>query len=148
MTPVELVQKVYQHSGLVTVDGGDLNLTATRPLPVDLLDELRAHKAELLDHLNGKAANAISDADPPLDPAAETRRRQVLAMLAAHPGVTYAIVTDDECAPDFVVLTLAIRGKATAELQIPKAKYNGLAILQLIDQHASGASTYHPVVRC
>jgi hypothetical protein len=37
------------------------------------------------------------------------------------------------------ILTRAIRGKATAELQIPKANYDGLAILQIIEQHAPGA---------
>jgi hypothetical protein len=111
MTLVELVLKIHQHSGQVTVEAGDLNLTASRPLPADLLDELRTHKAELLDYLNGKPANAISGTNAPVNPAAEARRRQGVGMLAAHPDVTYAIITDDECASDYVILTLAIRAK-------------------------------------
>ena len=134
MTPAELVQKIHQRNGQVTVDGGDLNLTATRPLPADLLDELRAHKVELLNYLNGEAANAMSDADAPLDPAADARRRQVLGMLAANPDITYAFTSDDETDPEYVIITLAIRGKATCDLRIPRSRYDGFKVLDLIEQ--------------
>jgi hypothetical protein len=138
MKAAELIREIHRHGGDVTVDGNDLSLTAPQPLPTGLLNQLRNHKAELLDYLNRIAANTMSDPDAPSDPAAETRRRAVLAMLAANLNLTYAITTDDECASEFVLLTLAIRGKATAELQIPKAKYNGLAILQMIEQRTGG----------
>jgi hypothetical protein len=42
-------------------------------------------------------------------PTAEARRQEVLAMLAQEPGLTYAMLTDDEAEPDAVILALAIR---------------------------------------
>lgn len=56
-------------------------------------------------------------------------------MLAEHPGTTYAITTDTEAEPDAVIMTLAIRNKATCELRIPKVKYDGLALLEMIENH-------------
>jgi hypothetical protein len=42
----------------------------------------------------------------------------VLAILAENPSTTYAITTDDECAAEFVIVTLgklaSIRAKSTA----------------------------------
>jgi hypothetical protein len=48
------------------------------------------------------------------------------------------MASDDESEPDAVIVTLAIRGTATCELGIPKDRYDGLAILQMIEQQASG----------
>jgi hypothetical protein len=72
------------------------------------------------------------------DFAADARRKEVLRMLIENPGITYAIVSDTELDPDAVIVTLAIRDKATCELRVPKAKYDGLALLQIIEQQASG----------
>jgi hypothetical protein len=41
-------------------------------------------------------------------------------MLAEHPGITYAMTSDTDLEPDAVIVTLAIRGKATCELRVPK----------------------------
>ncbi len=60
-------------------------------------------------------------------------------MLAQEPGITHAIVTDDEAEPDAVIVTFAIRGKATCELRIPKERYDGLALLELIQRHSGVA---------
>lgn len=95
---------------------------------------IRAHKAELL------AALAI-EGDPLPDPAAEARRQRMLAMLAKRPGIRYAVVTDTEADPDAVILALAIRGAmpdgstVTAELAIPRAKYDPVMLLDLIERH-------------
>jgi hypothetical protein len=72
-----------------------------------------------------------------VNPAGEARRREVLAMLTERPTIIYAITTDDECDSEFVIMTLAIRNKATAELRIPRAKYDGLALLDLVKQQTS-----------
>ena len=58
-------------------------------------------------------------------------------MLAQEPGLQYAITSDDESEPDAVLVTLAIRGTATCELRIPKDRYDGLAMLQMLEQQTS-----------
>jgi hypothetical protein len=69
------------------------------------------------------------------DLAADTRRQQALSMLAANPDITHAIVSHTEIETDSVIVTLAIRDKATCELRIPKAKYDAFAVLRVIEQH-------------
>ena len=88
------------------------------------------HKGELVDYLNRGAANTIAD-------PAETRRREVLNMLAENPGITYAFASDDQIDPEYVIITLAIRGQATCDLRIPKARYDGFKVLDLIEQHTN-----------
>lgn len=44
----QLLQTISQAGGRVTVDGGNLVLKAPRPLPDDLLAEVKRHKADLL----------------------------------------------------------------------------------------------------
>src|SRR5215218_6887411 len=65
MSAAELMRDIHRHGGDVTVEGDDLKLTATQPLPTDLLNELRTHKAELLAYLNRHSANSISDPTGP-----------------------------------------------------------------------------------
>ncbi len=117
----------------MTVDGDDLHLSAPQPLPADLVDQIRKHKMELLHYLNKDAANI------PDDVAAEARRQTVLAMLEKNPGITYAIISDTESETDAVIVTLAIRGKAICELCVPRDRYDGLALLQVLEEHTGGS---------
>ncbi|HEX2239335.1 MAG TPA: hypothetical protein VHJ19_13640 [Gammaproteobacteria bacterium] len=65
---------------------------------------------------------------------AEARRRAVLSMLANEPGITYALTSDTEVEADAVIITLTMRDKAICELKIPKDRYDGLAMLQMIEK--------------
>ncbi len=58
-------------------------------------------------------------------------------MLAENPSITYAFTSDDEIEPEYVIITLAIRGKATCDLQIPKSRYNGFNVFDLIEQYTN-----------
>lgn len=81
-------------------------------------------------------ANSISPEVAPLpDPPSEARRQRVLAMLTANPNARYALVTDTEANPKAVILALAIRGRATCELRIPRDKYDPFLLLTLIQRH-------------
>jgi hypothetical protein len=111
----EIIAQVLDAGGHIAVDGTDLVLTAPRPLPDDLLAQIREHKRSILDALAGP---------DPLSPAAE-RRRKVLAM--ARDGKQYAIVVDDP-STDPVAMTLATPDDGTCEVTIPKDRYP-LAIL-------------------
>jgi hypothetical protein len=81
-----------------------------------------------------------AEPEPPADPAIEARRQRVLAMLAERAGIRYAVVVDDPDA-DPVRLMLAIRRAApdgstvSAELAIPRAKYDAALLLDLIARH-------------
>ena len=57
-------------------------------------------------------------------------------MLAANPCTRYALVTDAESDPEAVILALAVRGRTTCELPIPKAKYDPFLLLDLIERHS------------
>ena len=69
-----------------------------------------------------------------LSPAAKARRQRVIAMLAENPGIRYAMTTDIDADPEAVILALAIRGVASCELRIPRAKYDPFLLLSLIER--------------
>lgn len=60
------------------------------------------------------------------------RREKVLRMLSENPDTKRAIITDLDSDSDNVILTIAIRDVATSEMLIPKYKYDGLVLLELI----------------
>ena len=72
-----------------------------------------------------------------LELAREGRRAKVLAMLAERPGTKYALLVED-ATTDPVVATVAIRGLATFDMEIPQHSYNGVALLELVDKHSKG----------
>lgn len=47
------------------------------------------------------------------------------------------MLTDTESDPDAVIVAYAIRDKATCELCIPRANYDGLALLALFEKHTA-----------
>src|SRR5262245_58772593 len=74
------------------------------------------------------------------NPPAEARRQQVLEMLGQNRTARYAFQTELEADPEAVLLTFAIRGKATCELRIPRAKYDGFLLLDLVRRHSGTVS--------
>lgn len=96
------------------------------------LPVIRQHKAELLDELRAANDGAYAALH---HPAAEARRQRMLTMLRERPTVRYAVATDTESDPDAVIVALAIRGRATCELLIPRDRYDGTLLLDLIEQH-------------
>ncbi len=82
-------------------------------------------------------------ADTLPDPAAEARRKRVLAMLAERPGIRYAVLTDSQADPAAVILAIAIRGAltnggtVTCELEIPRTKYDGVLLLDLLERRGA-----------
>lgn len=80
-------------------------------------------------------ANSKEEESTTPDPQAEARRERVLRMLQDSPGIAYAVVTDTEVDPDNVILALAIRGRATCELLVPRAKWDGVLFIDLLEKH-------------
>jgi len=115
----------------ITREGTVLRAAPKSALTDEARAIIRANKAELL------AALCIEPIDDsPSEPAEEARRQHVLDMLARNPSARYAIVTDTKADPDVVILALAIRGRATCELRIPRDKYAPFLLLDLIRQHS------------
>jgi hypothetical protein len=106
-----------------------------KALPSELTKPTKAPSVSFVS-AQGRHISEIEGANDPLpDPAMEARRQRVLAMLADHPEARYALVTDLESDPEAVLLTLAIRGQATAEFRIPAKKYDPFLLLDLIERH-------------
>ncbi len=55
MTAQDLIRQVRSHGGQIEGDGKHLHLTAPEPLPAALVDQLRAHKPEILGLLCGES---------------------------------------------------------------------------------------------
>jgi TubC N-terminal docking domain len=51
MSALPLIEAVRRAGGAIALQGGRLRLSAPEPLPESLLQELRVHKAEVIDHL-------------------------------------------------------------------------------------------------
>jgi TubC N-terminal docking domain len=51
MSALPLIEAVQRAGGAITLQGNRLRLSAPEPLPENLLQELRAHKAEVIAHL-------------------------------------------------------------------------------------------------
>ena len=63
-----LVQEVQAAGGRIAFADGRLKLSAPAPLPDGLVKELRAHKAEVLSFLQGRASSSKPDAGAPRRP--------------------------------------------------------------------------------
>lgn len=79
-------------------------------------------------------------------PTAEARRLRVLYMLGARPELRYALIAD-ECDPQYpgcVVFGMAIRKDDgtvyTADLIVPAERYDGMAVLHLLERHNGGST--------
>lgn len=67
--------------------------------------------------------------------ANDNRQERVEGMLAINPELKYAVLVDNSDA-DPVIVTIGIRGLAIFDMEIPPAHYDGLALLQIIEEHS------------
>lgn len=133
MTPIQIIQQaaadgvVLRRSPAGTIKARGEQAAVERWLPV-----IRENKPGIL------VALEQTQDDPPLpDPVAEARLQRVIAMLDARPGIRYAVLANTEVDPGVVIITLAIRGKAACELHVPRDKYDGVLLLDLIERHGA-----------
>lgn len=55
MSPSEVLNRLDQLGGTISpIDSGSLRVRAPKPLPADIVDDLRAHKAVILELLVGR----------------------------------------------------------------------------------------------
>lgn len=115
---------------LARTSSGTIKATGEQAAVTRWLPVLRENKPAIL-----AALEETEDGTPLCDPAVEARRQRVHAMLEARPGIRYAVLTDLKADPEVVIVTLAIRGRATCELHIRRKKYDGVLLLELIERH-------------
>lgn len=84
-----------------------------------------------------KTTTAIAKPETLQDRQREMRRQKVIAMLKAAPDLLRAIDVDDSSDPYNIIVCVAVRypTAATCEMLIPKAKYDPLALLELLMRH-------------
>ncbi|HVW66016.1 MAG TPA: hypothetical protein VHB01_13495 [Nitrosospira sp.] len=64
----------------------------------------------------------------------ELRDKRVLKMLEADPERKYALFVHD-AGTDPVLVTVGIRGLAVFDLSIPQAHYDGMTLIEVLEQH-------------
>ncbi len=82
------------------------------------------------DDFSSAEAQAVTPADE--------RIEKMVAKLQGDPSLRYSMEVHTEVDPEAVILTVAIRGKGSCELRIPKAKYDPFLLMDLIDKHFFG----------
>lgn len=117
----DLIFELRERGYSIKADGRYLDISPANDLPPEIVKQLKQHKPEILAALK-------------LERQQEDRRQKVLAMLVERPELTRAIHTDTEADPVNVILTIAVRGVATGELLIPKARYQPWQLLALVDR--------------
>jgi hypothetical protein len=67
MSALRLIEAVQRAGGAITLQGDRLRLSAAEPLPQELLEEVRLHKADLIDQLRCAAPPLLRE--PPAEPS-------------------------------------------------------------------------------
>jgi hypothetical protein len=63
MSALPLIEAVQRAGGAIALQGGRLRLSAPESLPESLLQELRVHKAEVIDHLQRARQSRLGEPD-------------------------------------------------------------------------------------
>lgn len=116
MEAVEIIEYLRSRDLTISItDGDSLELSPAEKITHELIERLRKYKPAIVAELKR-----------------EQRRVKVLAILAENPGTQRAFVTDTECDPDNVILTIAIRDQYSFEMTISNDKYDAFVILEII----------------
>ena len=114
----------FAAEGVTIEPAGNGNVRVRGALTDALRATIRENKAAILAEL---AAN-----EPVIDPDVERRRAKARAILAEQPERHVAVVAE---AGDPAHVAVAIRGVAVGEVEIAADRYDGFALLALMQQH-------------
>ena len=78
MSAVPLIEAVQRAGGAIALQGDRLRLSAAKPLPEELLDEVRLHKADLISHLQ-RARQSRLEQPAAAQPAAAATPNETVA---------------------------------------------------------------------
>ena len=116
MSANDLIFSLRESGFSINAENSRLQIAPAKNLTNELKETIRQNKIEILTELQQ-----------------EIRQQRVLTMLEAAPENQRAIYTDAESDPNNVILTIAVRHIAIAEMLIPKAKYDPFLLLSLVD---------------
>ncbi|ARO87952.1 hypothetical protein EBAPG3_009335 [Nitrosospira lacus] len=124
MSPAEMIDQATSEGLSLTISpDGNIRVVGDQNI-IDIWKPLiRERKAEIVELLRK-----------------DLSKQRVLEMLGTDAGKKYAFLVDD-ATTDPVGVTVAIRGIALFEMHIPHAHYDGLALLQVIEQHSMEKTT-------
>jgi hypothetical protein len=71
-----------------------------------------------------------------------TRLKKIIALLDESAPSRLAIITDTAAEPGKVILTIAIRHLAAFEMTAPAEKYDGLRLLEILEEGQNGDDLY------
>ena len=132
MNPAAIIKEAMKDGvNLALSPIGTIKATGEQAVVNRWLPVIREHKRGIVVALR-QADNDTIEPTP-----ADERIDKVLAQLESDPGLRYAMETHSDIEPNAVLLTLAIRGKGACELRIPKSRYDGIALLELIEKHTT-----------
>jgi len=121
MGATDLIFKLRSDGYSISADGGYLDISPADDLSPELLRQLKLGKPEILTALGRE------------EKARAIRREKVLAVLKANPGSLRAMCTDIKSDLNSVILTIAIKGKATCEMYVAKEKFDPFQLLSLLE---------------
>jgi hypothetical protein len=132
MKPAEVLERAITDGLTLSISSDEkIKIAGDQNIINEWLPLIREHKSEIVQLLKQ-----------------ELRHQRVLKMLDSEPGKTYAVIVDDATA-DPVLASIAIKGLAVFDLHIPLAHYDGIALLEVIEQHsmetADKLSTEYPL---
>ena len=117
MEAIELIEYLREQNFTVKADGDFLELSPPEKMTEELINRLRKIKPAIIAELRR-----------------EQRLENVLKMLEERPEIQRAFVTDTESDRHNVILTIAIRGQYSFELEIPKDRYDPFLLLEIIER--------------
>jgi hypothetical protein len=145
MTPATIIRNATADGVELRVSGGSLKASGDREALTRWLPIIRENKPEILSALQGAANDDSAQPAPPhadrgtdQDPRKDAERiAKVVATLEVDPALRYAVDTHADVDLEEVILSVAVRGKGTCEVRIPKSRYDGFALLELIEKHTT-----------
>ena len=117
MGALNLIHELRRKGYEIRVDGDFLEIFPAYNISPEFVRQLKQSKRELLAELQR-----------------ENRRGKVIATLQADSTLNRVYSVDSECDPDQVIVTIAVRGVATYELAIPRAKHDPWQFLRLYEK--------------
>ena len=121
MGVTDLIFKLRNDGYSICADGSCLDISPAEDLSPEIVRQLKLGKPEILNALGRE------------EKARAIRREKVLAMLKANPGSLRAMCTDIKSDLNNVILTVAIRDKATCEMFVAKTNFDPFQLLSLVE---------------
>lgn len=122
MNSAEIIECMAEDGVTLTIcSDGKIEAVGDQDTINEWLPLIRQHKSEIVELLKQGL-----------------RHQRLLQMLEGDPGKQYAVIVDDATS-DPIVASIAVRGSAVFDLHIPLAHYDGVALLEVIEQHSMDA---------